>query len=63
MSIKTAYEIRSKFLRLGLTVTEWAKLHGVSRQTVTAVLSGRLKGRRGGAHRVAVLLGLKEGEV
>ncbi|MDD5443804.1 MAG: DNA-binding protein, partial [Pseudomonas fluorescens] len=35
--------------------------HGVDPATTYQVLAGRKKGRRGEAHKVAVLLGMKEG--
>jgi gp16 family phage-associated protein len=54
-------EVREKFRSEGLTVTAWAHAHGFDRQTVYALLGGRLRGDYGAAHRVAVALGLKAG--
>ncbi len=39
----------------------FAREHGVDPATTYQVLAGRKKGRRGEAHKVAVLLGMKEG--
>jgi gp16 family phage-associated protein len=56
-------EIRKDFERRGKTFRDWAREHGVSDRIVYGVIHGRFKGRRGQAHRVAVLLGLKDGIV
>ena len=45
----------------GKSVQAFAREHGVDPATTYQVLAGRKKGRRGEAHKVAVLLGMKEG--
>ena len=60
---KTIDEVRAELVRAGINVTEWAKTHGVARMTVVDVLRGRRQGLRGEAHKVAVALGLKDGDV
>lgn len=52
-------DVRQAFSEAGLAVSDWADAHGFHRESVYAVLSGRSKGRRGEAHRIAVALGLK----
>ena len=52
-------DLRQAFVDAGVSVSEWADHHGFRRESVYAVLSGRSKGRRGEAHRIAVALGLK----
>lgn len=52
-------EVRQAFIDAGLAVGEWADTHGFRRESVYAVLSGRSKGHRGQAHKIAVALGLK----
>lgn len=47
----------------GLTVSDWARAHGFPVTQVSHVLNGQLKGRYGLSHRIAVALGLKEGEI
>jgi len=47
--------------RRGQSVQEFAKQHHLNPSTVYAVLSGQSRGRRGEAHRAAVLLGIKDG--
>lgn len=61
--MKTAEQVKSEMARRGETASGWAKRHGVSAETVRGVLLGRIKGRNGEAHRVAVLLGIKEGVI
>jgi gp16 family phage-associated protein len=62
--LKTADQVRAEFDRKGLSVAEWARRHDVSRSLVYEILSGRRTAfRRGDTHRVAVLLGLKHGEI
>jgi gp16 family phage-associated protein len=45
----------------GMSVAEWARKHGTNRSMTYQVLRGEKKGRRGEAHRIAVLLGIKQG--
>jgi len=52
-------DVRQWFDREGVTVQDWALAHSFRPENVYAVLSGRTRGRRGEAHRIAVELGLK----
>lgn len=52
-------ELRRAFEHAGISVSEWADSQGFRRENVSAVLSGRTRGRRGEAHRIALALGLK----
>lgn len=61
--LRTPDEVRADFDRQGMTVAQFARDHGLNQATVYQVLSGQKKGRRGEAHRAAVLLGLKAGEI
>lgn len=56
-------EAREKLERSGTTVADWARAHKVDQDIAYRVLKGRLKGRSGEAHKIAVLLGIKEGEI
>jgi len=51
--------IKKLFNDEGVTVTQWAHDHGFRRETVYAVLDGRIKGTRGEGHLIAIALGLK----
>lgn len=56
-------QVRADFRRRGVSFAEWARQQGFSRQLVSAVVSGSRKCHRGASHRIAVLLGLKDGEI
>lgn len=59
LSTEALDTIRKQFFDHGLTVVEWARTHHFDVHLVYGVLSGRMKGRRGESHRIAVALGLK----
>lgn len=61
--LRTREEVREDFLRRGVTVAQFARDHGLKQGTVYQVLSGQKLGRRGEAHRAAVLLGIKRGVI
>lgn len=54
---------RDALERRGQTVKDFAEQHSLNPSTVYAVLSGQNRGRRGAAHRAAVLLGIKDGVI
>ena len=58
-----AEQVRAEFRRRGQSFAEWARERGFSRQLVSAVVAGHRKCLRGDSHRIAVLLGIKEGEI
>lgn len=60
---KTAEQVRAEMRHAGLSLAEWARTHKVSYSLAHEVLSGRCKGHRGAAHDIAVLLGLKAGQL
>ena len=60
---RTPKEVRADLDRQGIAVAAMARQIGTPVQTVRDLLSGKAKGRRGIAHRAAVLLGLKDGVV
>lgn len=47
----------------GKSVKEFTEEHALDLHTTYQVLAGTKKGKRGEAHRAAVLLGIKEGTV
>jgi gp16 family phage-associated protein len=61
--VKTPGQVKAEFLRRGDTITAWAREHGFNANQVVAVLSGRNKGLRGNAHNIAIMLGIKQGEI
>jgi gp16 family phage-associated protein len=58
--LRTVEEARAWLDRHGVSVSEWARAHDFRPTVVFSVLSGRTRGRRGQAHRVAVALQIKE---
>ena len=56
-------EVRNKFEREGTSYAEWARKHGVNRGLVSMILKGGRTCRRGQSHKIAVLLGIKEGVI
>lgn len=60
---RSADDVRAEFQKKGLSISGWATAHGFSTNLVFEVLAGRKKCIRGQSHRIAVMLGLKEGEI
>jgi gp16 family phage-associated protein len=60
---KTSVQVRAEFDRKGQSLAAWARDHGFGRSLVYEVVSGRKKCRRGQSHKIAVLLGMKHGEI
>lgn len=61
--LKTSKLARKDLDAKGLSIAEFARMHQLPYATVYQVLSGKKKGRRGAAHKAAVLLGMKHGVV
>ncbi len=61
--LKSPEEVRTDFDRRGVNVSKWARNHGLTRQAVFDVISGKTKGKRGDSHKAAVLLGIKDGVI
>lgn len=60
-NLKTPEELRREIALEGISIAEWSRNRGLSPRSVYEVLTGRNKCRLGEGHRIAVLLGLKEG--
>ena len=61
--MKTAEQVKADFYRKGISAAQWARAHGFGKVEVHRVLAGRNKASRGKGHRIAVLLGMKDGEI
>ena len=59
----TPEQARADLDRRGKSIAEFSREHDLNKNLVSDLLNGRKKGRRGEAHRAAVLLGIKDGEV
>jgi gp16 family phage-associated protein len=61
--MKTAADVREDFRRRGITVAGWARKHGFTVQSVRRVIRGDARCWYGNGHKIAVLLGMKDGEI
>ena len=61
--VRTSDEARRELERRGKTIRQFAREIGVSERIVYGLLQGRFLGRRGQAHKAAVLLGIKDGVI
>ena len=59
----TPEQARAALDRKGMSIAEFSRKHGLNKNLVSDLLNGRVKGRRGEAHRAAVLLGIKDGVI
>jgi hypothetical protein len=59
----TPEQARADLDRRGISIAEFSRKHGLNKNLVSDLLNGRVKGRRGEAHRAAVLLGIKDGVI
>lgn len=63
VALVTPEQARAELDRRGMSIAEFSRLHGLNKNLVSDLLNGRIKGRRGEAHRAAVLLGIKDGVI
>ena len=61
--LKTLEQVREEFSQKGETFVDWARQEGFSPMRVYDVVQGRTKCKRGEGHRIAVALGIKQGEI
>ena len=59
----TPEQARADLDRRGISIAEFSRKHDLNKNLVSDLLHGRIKGRRGEAHRAAVLLGIKDGVI
>ncbi len=59
----TPEQARAVLDHQGVSIAEFSRKHGLNKNLVSDLLNGRIKGRRGEAHRAAVLLGIKDGVI
>lgn len=62
-TIRTPQEVRNEFIRKGISFARWARENGFDKATVSQVLCGCNAATRGKGHKIAVLLGIKDGEI
>ena len=59
----TPDQVREQMDRQGVSIADFSRKHRLNKNLVSDLLNGRKKGKRGEAHRAAVLPGIKEGTV
>ncbi|MDH4763393.1 DNA-binding protein [Pseudomonas sp. CBMAI 2609] len=62
-ALRTPAQAREALEREGRSIADFCREHELDAFTVYQVLAGKKKGKRGMAHRAAVLLGIKDGEI
>lgn len=62
-ALLTPEQARAKLDREWISIAEFSRKHGLNKNLVSDLLNGRKKGKRGEAHRAAVLLGIKDGVI
>ena len=60
---RTAQEVKADWSRKGISMRKWALQHGFSPVTVHQVITGKNSCAIGMGHRIAVTLGIKQGEI
>lgn len=60
---KTKEQALSELRARGETVVGWARKNGFDPRLVRGVIYGNIKGKWGVSHKIAVLLGMKDGEI
>ena len=60
--MKTAQEVKDEFRKKGITFNAWARDKGFSPIAVHKVIHGKTKCWYGNGHKIAVMLGMKDGE-
>ena len=61
--LRTAAQAREWFNHQGLSVSEWCRQHGFGISLTRQILAGQKPCHRGQSHQIAVLLGMKAGEI
>jgi gp16 family phage-associated protein len=61
--IRKAAEAKAELLRKGISISQWAVSNGFSTAMVFEILKGERKCVRGQSHKIAVALGIKEGDI
>lgn len=60
---RSPQDVRADWFRKGVSLNAWARCHGFSPATVSQVLNGKNNCAFGAGHRIAVTLGIKDGEI
>jgi len=61
--LRTPQDIRQEWFRKGITQGQWARENGFACSAVSQVMNGQNSCRKGTGHKIAVTLGIKDGEI
>ena len=61
--LRTTEEARAWIDHQGISISEWSRQNNVHHSLVREILAGRKRCRFGASHNIAVLLGMKHGEL
>ena len=61
--LRTPEEVQADFARKGISYSAWATARGYNCNLVIEVINGKRKCLRGQSHKIAVELGIKDGEI
>ncbi len=63
VKLRSREEVREEFFKQGVSIADWARKHGVKYGQVIDVLRTDRECHRGNSHKIAVLLGIKDGVI
>lgn len=63
VKLRSREEVREEFYKQGESIADWARKHEVRYSQVIDVLRSDRQCRRGNSHKIAVLLGIKDGVI
>lgn len=63
VKLRSREQVREQFFKQGVSIAEWARENGFRYSQVIDVLRSERECRRGNSHKIAVLLGIKDGTI
>lgn len=63
VNLRSREQVREEFFKQGVSIAEWARKHGFKYSQVVDVLRTDRQCCRGNSHKIAVLLGIKDGVI
>lgn len=63
VKLRNREQVREEFFKQGISIADWARQHGFKYGQVIDVLRTDRICHRGNSHKIAVLLGIKDGVI
>lgn len=63
VKLRSREQVRDEFFKHGISIAEWARENGFKYGQVVDVLRADRQCHRGNSHKIAVLLGIKDGVI